>query len=86
MFMGVGGEGNCLFQMKKGTRIGCLFLEKGGQFGSERVYLMTRKRLVVPQRRCEGACNRAAGANGTFCGKGGMTERYEKSPVKDRAF
>lgn len=72
---GFAGRGTCLCQMKK-----------GGQFGSERVYLMTRKRLVVPQRRREGACNRAAGANGTFCGKGGMTERYEKSPVKDRAF
>ena len=64
---GICGEGDCLCQMKK-----------GGQFGSERVYLMTRKRLVVPQRRCEGACNRAAGANGTFCGKGGM----ERSPFR----
>lgn len=25
-------------------------------------------------------------ANGTFCGKGGRLERYEKSPVLDRAF
>ena len=26
VFMGIGGEGNCLCQMKKGTRIGCLLL------------------------------------------------------------
>ena len=40
-----------------------------------------RKRAIAQQRRREGACNRVAAASGAFCGKGGMTQRYEKSPA-----
>ena len=45
-----------------------------------------RKKLVATVSRREGACNRAAEASVTFCGRGGMTKRYEKSPVKRPGF
>ena len=35
----------------------------------------TRKRLVMSQRRYEGACNRIADANVTFCERGGAVKR-----------
>ena len=34
-----------------------------------------RKRLVMSQRRYEGACNRIADANVTFCERGGAVKR-----------
>ena len=42
----------------------------------------TRKRLVMSQRRYEGACNRIADANVTFCEKGGMTEHMTDFSAK----
>ena len=41
-----------------------------------------RKRLVMSQRRYEGACNRIADANVTFCEKGGMTEHMTDFSAK----
>ena len=40
-----------------------------------------RKRLAATGIRCEGVYNRAGEPSVTFCGRGGMTERYEKSPA-----
>ena len=40
------------------------------------------KRLVMSQRRHEGACNRIADANVTFCEKGGMTEHMTDFSAK----
>ena len=37
----------------------------------------TRKRLVVSQRRYEGACNRIADANVTFCDKGAAADKVK---------
>ena len=45
-----------------------------------------RKRLVATASRREGAFGRAGEPSEPFCGEGGMTEWYEKSPVYDRAF
>ena len=41
-----------------------------------------RKRLVMSQRRYEGACNRIADANVTFCDKGGMTKHMTDFSAK----
>ncbi len=42
-----------------------------------------RKKLVVSKSALKArACKRLADANMPFCGKGGATERCEKSPIR----
>ena len=48
---------------------------RGEQFGYICAEGAARKRLVMSQRRYEGACNRIADANMTFCERGGAVKR-----------
>ena len=52
----------------------------------DKVRLCTRKRAAATAGCREGACSRTGEPGVPFCGKGGMAERYEKSPARDRAF
>ena len=51
------------------------FSGRGEQFGYICAEGAARKRLVMSQRRYEGACNRIADANVTFCERGGAVKR-----------
>ena len=67
--------------------IGCSVTLLEGCYKKDAMYpRRTRKRLVATVSRREGVYNRAGEPSVTFCGRGGMTKRYEKSPVFDRAF
>ena len=57
-------------------------MDAGEGFGYICAEGAARKRLVMSQRRYEGACNRIADANVTFCERGGAVKHVTGFSVK----